>query len=125
MLLSWKTLLIDKISLVSKVKSIVKGERGASQSYVSADYSNVYINREVTLAHNYQSNRPFTGTTIVGAKWPDVYLYNTKNQITTKWGPSQTSFARKIGQTSTYANKVQVSVTTKWSEDTTSIYYRN
>lgn len=98
------------------------GYAGASRSYVSTDFSNVYMNREVTLAHKYQDYRSVTGTTIVGAKWSDVYLYNLSTY--SKWGTAQTQFARKIGQDSTYANMVNVTVTTKWSDDTTNIYYR-
>ena len=40
------------------------------------------------------------------------------------WGTSETLFARKVAQTSALANKVFVSITTRWSEDTTNILYQ-
>ena len=75
------------------------------------------------MAHKEKSNRNFTGTTITGAKWSNVYLYNQSININSKWGTAQTKFARKVGETAAYANKVNVSVITKWSEDITNINY--
>lgn len=95
---------------------------GADRSYVSSTYGNVYVNREVTLAHKSQSGRTLTGTTIEDAEWSAVYLYTTSGY--NLWGTSQTQSARKIGETSDYANTVNVSITNKWYQDTTDIYYR-
>ena len=118
---------IGSIELKSNEKgwnsSVTKELPGASRAYTTKDYSNICLNREVTLAHKEKSNRNFTGTTITGAKWSNVYLYNQSININSKWGTAQTKFARKAGETAAYANKVNVSVITKWSEDITNINY--
>ena len=73
--------------------------------------------------YDKQSNRAPTGTTILNARWSQVYLYTPSNGYGL-WGTAATTFARKTAQTSTLANKVSVSITTKWSEDTTNILYQ-
>lgn len=73
--------------------------------------------------YDKQSNRAPTGTTILNARWSQVYLYTPSNGYGL-WGTAATTFAHKTAQTSTLANKVSVSITTKWSEDTTNILYQ-
>lgn len=103
--------------------TFTKPVNGASESYVTSNYTNLYFNREVCLAYDKQSNRAPTGTTILNARWSQVYLYTPSNGYGL-WGTAATTFAHKTAQTSTLANKVSVSITTKWSEDTTNILYQ-
>lgn len=78
---------------------------------------------ETQQDYDKQSNRAPTGTTILNARWSQVYLYTPSNGYGL-WGTAATTFAHKTAQTSTLANKVSVSITTKWSEDTTNILYQ-
>ena len=96
---------------------------GPNKSLVSSNYSNVTFHREVTLAHSMQSMRDFTGSSIENAKWSDVYLYTTADYF--KWQPTHTIAAKKIGETTKYCNTVHVSITNKWYEDVTDIYYED
>ena len=91
-----------------------------------------FLKRELNLntfidsclwGYDKQSNRAPTGTTILNARWSQVYLYTPSNGYGL-WGTAATTFAHKTAQTSTLANKVSVSITTKWSEDTTNILYQ-
>lgn len=77
----------------------------------------------ISEVYDKQSNRAPTGTTILNARWSQVYLYTPSNGYGL-WGTAATTFAHKTAQTSTLANKVSVSITTKWSEDTTNILYQ-
>jgi len=91
-------------------------------SHLNSNYSNLRMNREVTLAHASQSNRKLTGTTIVGATWSEVYIYSPTTTV--KWGTSQTLTVERVGQTTAYANTVKYSINTKWSQDTVDILYK-
>ena len=122
---SWAV--IDTITLNTNESgydsSFKKVVSGASTSYVTSNYTNLYFNREVCLAYAAQSNRAPTGTTILNARWSLVYLYTPSNSYGL-WGTAATTFAHRTAQTSTLANKVSVSITTKWSEDITNILYQ-
>lgn len=116
---NWST--IGMITVSTNEKGY-NGEQAPNKSHINSNYSNVRMHREVTLAHKKQPNRLLTGSTIVGANWSDVYIYNPNTTIL--WGTNQTMTAERVGQTTAYANTVKYTLTKKWSEDIVDILYR-
>lgn len=97
-------------------------ETNSKPFYTNSTYSNLYINREVSLAFPKNSARlPNTGSYLKNAFWDQIYLYSPSGYYI--WGTSLTEFASRIGKTTAFINTVTVTSTTKWSTDTTTIQY--
>lgn len=88
-------------------------------SYLTSNYSNCRVHREVSLAYVSDANRQLTGTKVVGAKWDTVYIYSPS--VTALWGTSHTRNANYEAKTSERAKKISTTITSKWNEDTTQI----
>ncbi len=90
-----------------------------NKSYLTSNCSNCRVHREVTLAYASNPERVLTGTSVMGAKWDNVYIYSPT--VTTVWGTAPTRNAQYVGKTLDRAKKVSTTIATKWSEDTTNI----
>ena len=88
----------------------------------NSTYSNVAINREVTLAFNSDSSRfPNTESYMHDAKWGNVYLY--KNIGYALWGANDTTKAVRMGRNQAFINSVNVNSYTAWSAEVIDIEY--
>ncbi len=89
-------------------------------NYVNSDYSNLQINRSITLAQKIENLS--NDAAIAHAKWHDVYIYSPGGY--SLWGCSHTSAAGKYYKPAHWG-KITVHSYSKWDAEDITIYYHD
>lgn len=109
-------------TLIGSITFDTLHEANSKPFYTNSTYSNLFNNREVTLAFPNDSTRlPNSGSYLKNAFWDQVHLYTPTNYYI--WGTNLTQFASRVGKSTAFINSVTVNPSTKWSTDTTTIQY--
>lgn len=110
--------IIDRTDWMAKETLIYR----TGKPIANTSYTNVAINREVTLAFNSDPNRqPNTGSYLRDAKWSNVYLYN--NTWNGLWDSTRTASAYRMGKDTSFINSITVKSYTAWYQDVIDINY--
>ncbi len=89
-------------------------------NYVDSDYSNLQVNRSITLAQKIENLS--NDAAIAHAKWTDVYIHSPSGY--SLWGCGQTSAAGKYYKPEHWG-KITVHSYSKWNAEDITIYYHD